>query len=234
MAKDNRDNKPSKVRIFFGFAEIEAGNSTIEDGVRSIAAAVVRSVNPTPTPRFVKALPSALATGISDGDGKVEEPTLFDQSGEVKEQQNEAGDDLEVALDGHQPTGSKSERKEPRAPKKAPSYAFVNDLNLRPAGKTPLKDFFAVKKPSDQQEQLAVFLHYLKRTLDLAPINVNHLYTCFREVEKKVPKDINTVARNTATRKGWVDASDQKNLRITVQGENYVDHQLPATGSANS
>jgi len=129
-----------------------------------------------------------------------------------------------------EPAEAPRERK-PRQQRKPTSYSFVTDLNLRPDNETSLKDFFTQKSPGDQQEQVAVFVYYLARTLELTDIGANHLYTCFNEVGKKVPKNILMVVRNTAIRKGWIDASDSNNLRITTPGENFVGHDLPEKGS---
>jgi hypothetical protein len=47
MAKESRDGK-AKVRVFFGFAEVEGGDATIQDGLRNFAAAITR-VSQQPT-----------------------------------------------------------------------------------------------------------------------------------------------------------------------------------------
>ena len=65
------------------------------------------------------------------------------------------------------------------------------------------------------------------KILEITGVNSNHLYTCFKQVEKRVPKDILQIARNTAGRKGWIDVSDPNNLRMIPGGENFVQHELP-------
>ncbi len=115
--------------------------------------------------------------------------------------------------------------------RKARAYTVVADLNLRPEGKKSLVDFYREKAPGNQEEQITVFLYYMSRTLNVSGITDRHIYTCYKAVDERVPPEILQVARNTANRKGWVDASDGKNLRLTVNGENHVEHSLPKSKS---
>src|SRR5262249_35065946 len=114
-------------------------------------------------------------------------------------------------------------------PKKQPTYTLLGNLNLRPADKPSLRDFFAEKKPDDQMAQVAVFVSYLTRTVGETNVGYDHLYTCFRNVEKRVPLDLPKVVSNAARKKGWIDQKETKALRLTTAGENYVDHDLPGT-----
>ena len=61
-------------------------------------------------------------------------------------------------------------------------------------------------------EQLAVFVYYLARVLNLTGITANHLYNCFNEVNKRVPKDIVASCRNTKARRGWLDPADADDI----------------------
>jgi hypothetical protein len=45
----------------------------------------------------------------------------------------------------------------------------------------------------------------------------------------KVPVDIAQAVRNTSNRKGWLDSSDAEDLKVTTSGENFVEHDLPAS-----
>ena len=38
-----------------------------------------------------------------------------------------------------------------------------------------------------------------------------------------------SATNNAAKKKGWIDQTDTKGLRLTTAGENYVDHDLPGT-----
>jgi hypothetical protein len=119
-------------------------------------------------------------------------------------------------------------RTKPGRTRKAPTYSFVKDLNLRPDGQASLRQFYADKKPTDQQEKMTVILYYLYRTLEMQNVTTNHIYTGLKEVEERVPKDIAQALRNISNREGWVDSSDSDSLKTTVSGDNFVEHDLPA------
>ena len=220
MAKENRENRPAKARVFFGYAEFDGADQGVVENVRALAASVVRSLQgPQPIRPVMKELPNKV-----NGKPKDEEKGLYDDLPEVVEQtaNDEDGDVLGV----EQPAAPAAP-KEPRPPKKPPQYAFVSDLNLRPDDKQHLKAFYAEKKPQDQMEQLAVIVFYLAKILEVQSIGANHLYTCFNEVEERVPKNILQSVNNTKARRGWLDAVDPFNIRITTGGENLVKHDLP-------
>ena len=110
------------------------------------------------------------------------------------------------------------------------SYAFVKDLNFRPAGKPTLRDFFARKAPQGRQEQLVVILYYLSKELGVTGIGADHIYTAFKEVEKAVPMNISKMIHSISTRKGWFSTS-AAGYALTVGGENFVEHELPKSAS---
>jgi hypothetical protein len=213
MAKIVPDRK-AKVRFFY--AEVEGDDGTIQEGLRSIATTIVRASQPVP-PRVVKAIAAAPANGASKNGQSLFDETPVEEVAE--EPEVEDADFVET------PPRAKSSRT-----KKSPSYNFVTDLNLRPDGKDSLKQFYAKKSPKDQQAQYAVCLFYLAQELSLTGIGANHIYTCFHDVGVPVPPDILQVARNIANRKGWIDAGNGKDLKITVSGQNFVNHELPTKG----
>src|SRR5262249_52451568 len=114
---------------------------------------------------------------------------------------------------------------------KAPSYSMVKELDMRPVDKQSLKEFYAEKAPDDQQAQFVVIVYYLTRILGLTGIGTNHIYTALKEVNVKVPANIAQIARNAASRKGWLDTADSEDLKVTTMGENFVEHDLPATAA---
>jgi hypothetical protein len=191
-----------------------------------LAASVVRSLQ-TPQPiRALKALPSKATNGKTTEEDK----TLFDEP-EAEIVEPDGSDDGDNALDAEDVLSSTAP-KEPRAPKKVPVYQFVTNLNLRPEEQTSLKDFYAQKKPEDQQERFALIVFYMARELKMAGISANHIYTALQEVKQRVPTDILQICRNIKSRKGWIDPSDGDNVLITTQGENFVNHELPKQPAA--
>ena len=108
---------------------------------------------------------------------------------------------------------------------------LVTNLNLRPTGKKALRDFVSDKKPSDNQARFAVILYYLQKTLALKNISQDHIYTAFKELGTKVPLNISTALMVTRIRKGWINTSNTDDLKLTIGGENFVEHDLPISAT---
>jgi len=123
----------------------------------------------------------------------------------------------DVGIDAKKKTSKAGKRK-------APTYRFVTDLNLRPTGEDSLKDFCSARKLGDNQAYTAAFVYYLEKTLSVEKITADHLYTCYKEVSVKSPTNIGQVATNTANRNGWIACSKSEGYKISVQGENFIEH----------
>jgi hypothetical protein len=54
------------------------------------------------------------------------------------------------------------------------------------------------------------------------------MYTAFKELNTKVPTRLATVMSNSAKRHGWLDTGNRDDIKITIHGENFVEHDLPA------
>ena len=104
---------------------------------------------------------------------------------------------------------------------------IVNDLDLSSKNTTQsLKDFYSCKKPNSAQESNVVFIYYLKKMKNIENIGIDHLYTCYKEVNERVPGSLEQTVRNTANRTGWL-SKDNENVELTIRGENLVEHDLP-------
>ena len=200
MAK--KDGK-GRIRVFF--AEIEGDDDTIQDGLRALTGAVSKTFQPK-----VVLLPNP--TGDSD------QPSV-----EMIE------DIVEDAVDESDIIEPVKRKKAGNGKSKPPKLSLVSDLDLRPDGKSDLRTFYSEKNPKTQHEQVAVIVYYLKRILEEPAISADHVYTCLKDVDKKVPARLPTVIRNCASQRGWVDSSKSKDLKITTNGENYVEHDLPTS-----
>lgn len=110
------------------------------------------------------------------------------------------------------------------------SYAFVKDLNLRGDGDevVSLKAFFEDKRPSSAMEMTTVFVYYLCRIAAIDKVGLDHIYTCYKEVGKKVPAALRQNLLDTAHRKGTIDTSSLDAITVTTRGENMVELDLPA------
>jgi hypothetical protein len=122
---------------------------------------------------------------------------------------------------------SSSEGSAKRKRSRLPGPSLDRDLNLRPSGHTSMTDFYAEKSPNGQDEHNVLFVYYLERSLGLAVVTVNQVYTCYKEVKAKVPSNLRNSLQVTATRKGWIDTENSEDLKVTTRGENLVEQDLP-------
>src|ERR1044072_1665443 len=68
------------------------------------------------------------------------------------------------------------------------SYSIDRNLDLRGKGDVPsFKDFYESKKPRNLAEFNAVAIYYLQKIAGIEPVTLNHVYTCYREVDKRAP-----------------------------------------------
>lgn len=202
--------KEDKARVRIFFSEIEGGNETIQDGLRSFAAALQKTFQPV--------IVRVIAGRLKDGDL----PALENLQERVAEviSSDAVPSEIETAK-------AKSERSGTRSTKKQPRYTSV-DIDFRPAGKESLKDFFTEKDPTKQQEKLIVVLYYLEKILKIERVSVSHVYAALKAIEERAPTDLAQTFRTISARKRWVNASDSSALTLTISGEQFVEHDLPA------
>jgi hypothetical protein len=111
-------------------------------------------------------------------------------------------------------------------PKTRKKMLIVKDLNLSMSDKKSFKDFVNEKKPLSNQEKCTVALYYLQNEIEVENVTVNHIYTCYKNVNWRTV-DLRNILFLTASRKGWVNTSDTENITITIHGEALVEHDLP-------
>lgn len=200
----------AKIRVFF--AEIEGDDQTIQDALRSIGSAVNKTFqSDIPPPRMITV--------------SAEEMKQLPEAKRVDAEADYYSEPEEESVQ-EQPASTRNVQR--ISPKKKPQvYTHVKDLNLHPEGKQTLREFFASKKPSDQQQKLTVIVYYLCRILEISDISPNHVYTGLKDVGARVPPDIAQILRNTAQRKGWIDSSNAASLKTTTGGDNFVEYDLP-------
>lgn len=199
-----------RVRILF--AEVEGDNETIQEGLKAIGMAVSKAVQPNT--KIIKVL----------GQADTDDNNLTDIIDEA-----EALDE-EEALDI---SSNRSKSKRSNRPAKPPSHSIVKDLNLQPEDKISLREFVDEKAPQTKQDLITVAIYYLSQTLEIEGITADHIYTCFKNVGEKIPANIPDTCRKIA-RKGWIDVSDSKNIKILIHGENFVEHDLPSDNNGKN
>lgn len=105
------------------------------------------------------------------------------------------------------------------------SYSLISDLNLIPNGMESLKDFYSKYKVSNNFEKNIVILYYLKNILGIENVGIDHIYTCYKHLSIRIPI-LGQSLRDTKSRKGWIDTSNSDDLKVTVAGENYIEHEI--------
>ncbi|NEQ98483.1 MAG: hypothetical protein F6K30_17480 [Cyanothece sp. SIO2G6] len=193
-----------RIRVFF--AEVEGDDETIQEGLQAINVAANKIFQSSP-PKIVKVLPASVDS--LDDDELLEELDV----------ENEEEEQVASAI----PANSKPKKNS----SKPRIMTIVKDLDLRPDEKLSFRDFYTQKQPSTQQQAVTVSVYYLTRILELGKVTPEHVFTCFKDVERKTPKNMPQTIRDTAKRRGWVDTSERGKVKITNHGENFVEHDLP-------
>lgn len=111
----------------------------------------------------------------------------------------------------------------------AAPYTRLKDLELgATAGHPSLGEFMDSKLPITNEERNLVFMYYLQYLLNVDPITMDHVYTCYREVRIRAPLNLEHSLRTTAGQKNWITASgDDDQFTVTPEGKLYVEKQLP-------
>lgn len=105
---------------------------------------------------------------------------------------------------------------------------LVKDLDLT-GGKTnkSLRDFYKQYVPENNMENNLVFAYYLQHEIDLSPISVDHIFTCYRHIGSlKVPKALPQSLVDTANRKGWLDTNSLSDIKVPISGFNHIEHDM--------
>jgi hypothetical protein len=131
-------------------------------------------------------------------------------------------------------TDSSAPARNGKRPRKAVSRrgpALVKDLDFRPDGKQPFREFVAEKSPETINERNLAAVYYLEQVMSVEGINAGHVLAAYRECSWREPGNLPQAIRDTAARKGWLDSSDGNNLSTTAGGRNVIVHDLPRSSS---
>ena len=105
---------------------------------------------------------------------------------------------------------------------------LVKDLNLKPTDSHEgLRDFAdKYRKITAAYDWNGLFVYYLTKIAAVSPITMDHVYTCYKEVEAKVPTKFPQSLWDTARKQGTIEVPSVDDVRLTVHGENWVEHDL--------
>lgn len=104
------------------------------------------------------------------------------------------------------------------------SYAIIKDLDL--SQPEPLRNFYAQKKAQSALAKNAVFVYYLSKIANIKNINLNHIYSCYKEVGERLPGALKQSLADTSSKKGWIDTKSMADIKITLKGEGLVEREL--------
>ena len=108
------------------------------------------------------------------------------------------------------------------------NYTFLTDLDLTAnSDRLGLMEFTDFKFPITNEERNLVFVYYLKETLGLAKVTVDHIFTCYKEVHIRAPINIENSLNITANHRKWISIAKSGALTLTRQGRKYVEEKLP-------
>jgi hypothetical protein len=130
------------------------------------------------------------------------------------------------------PISTTSSRSRKRSGEQREAYQIVKDLNLVPKGKQSLRDFISQFQPASNMEWNAVFVYYLESVVEIRPITPAHVFTCYRDAKLPIPKALPQSLIDTSSRKGWLNTSTIDDIRLTVGGTNFVEHELAKSAEA--
>lgn len=112
--------------------------------------------------------------------------------------------------------------------RKSTSFSLI-PLNLKKDNEKPsLVELFTEKTPKTNQEIVTLFAYYLKNYLHIEEMQPGHALFCFSEIKKPKPLSILQLFRDASYHHKWLESSTTPNTtKITVAGENLIDHDLP-------
>lgn len=195
----------AKVRVFF--AEVEGNNESVQEALKTMLAAMNRPARIAVDQR-INGNSSALPEPPSAAPEELEE----ENDEEVKE----------VSTDSVSPRAPRGQGK------KVDRNAGLGlvELNFRPDDGSSFKEFVATKSPKNDVEAVVTYVYFLQHKMKVAPIGPRQVYTAFKEAGRPVPKDLRQTIRNVKSTKMFINFSDIDDIKITTQGDNFVEHDL--------
>lgn len=116
----------------------------------------------------------------------------------------------------------------------ATTGTLLKDLNLMSDGTSEsLRDFYGKYEANTNLERTLIFVYYLQHIRGIESININHVFTCYRNIDGlKIPGHLKQNILDTSSKKGWLDTADMENIKVPVTGVNYIEHDMPKKGSS--
>lgn len=100
-------------------------------------------------------------------------------------------------------------------------------LNLSPPSKQSAVQFGGEKSPGNVIQKSVVAAYYLRHVIELEKVTVEGVFTFFKTLSWPVPTDLKNTLQQAGTQ-GFLDTSNNQDIKLTSLGENLVEHGLPA------
>jgi hypothetical protein len=108
------------------------------------------------------------------------------------------------------------------------SFKIISNLDFAGGSGIPsFRGFHDEKKPRSNYEFNTLAVYYLGHMLKVGKISPDHIYTCYKEVARKIPGAFRQSLHDTSSSGGYIDTKDINNIFVTTRGENLVEHDLP-------
>jgi hypothetical protein len=199
MAKDEKGGK-IRVVVF----ELEGSNETLQESLRTVANALGRTIVPQRIP--ASAPQQTLPKNGKSKTAGTELPTTEEAEFEVDEEDEKPS------------VPARKKRNNP------PRQLQVVDIEFN-AGTIPFEDFCNQKNPDTDVSKYLVCTLWLKENAKIDSVNPDHIYTCYKRMKWKVPKDPGGAFRTgKRAESGYYRSSAEKgHYSITHIGENVVN-----------
>lgn len=105
---------------------------------------------------------------------------------------------------------------------------LIKDLDLSGTDSIKsLKDFMEEKKPASNVQKTTAFVYYLQNLLELDEITIDHIFTCYKSMNYRIPNNLQQNLSDTSSSKyGYINRKDGK-YSMTIIGSNLIEHDLP-------
>jgi hypothetical protein len=133
-----------------------------------------------------------------------------------------------------QDSEEKSRQRRARKPASKKSWPRVKDLDFRPKGKQPLREFVAGKQPGSFYEKNLVAVAYLEEVLAIPAVGVGEVLAAYDECGWKPPTDPQNSLHQTSSHRKWLDTADMKAIRLTHRGRSMIQYDMPTKKSQPS
>lgn len=193
------NNSSGKIKFRFIEFEIDGSDGTLQESLKSLAAAISR--NPTSVNRLLK---------------RDERPNEEDST---NEEINPTDEVEEIEVIEHPKRASQSARK-PSTPRKV---KVLTEFRLDDVTPT-LKEFCVQKSPQSDYKKYLVIAFWFKEFKNITDITPDHVHTAYRAMNWATPKDPAQPFRDLKSKNGWLSNGETRGTyTINHIGENVVN-----------